>query len=78
MRYLAIAAVFVVAPGLPRAGELESTYFYGFTLGSDVNAVGEIEGEFEAIGRFAKGPRVLFCNRAHNRAEVHTHNEFLR
>jgi hypothetical protein len=34
--------------------ELETTHFYGFTLGSDVNAVGEIEGEFEAIGRFAK------------------------
>jgi hypothetical protein len=54
MRYLAIAAMLVVAPGLPRAGELETTHFYGFTLGSDVNAVGEIEGEFEAIGRFAK------------------------
>jgi hypothetical protein len=36
------------------AAELETTHLFGFTLGSDVNAVGEKEAESEAFGRFGK------------------------
>ena len=36
------------------AENLETTHLFGFTLGTDVNNVGEVEGELEAIGRFAK------------------------
>ena len=39
---------------LGNAAELETTHLFGFTLGSDVNAVGEREAESEAAGRFGK------------------------
>jgi hypothetical protein len=39
---------------LAKAAELETTHLFGFTLGSDVNAVGEKEAESEAVGRFGK------------------------
>jgi hypothetical protein len=47
------AALSLVRVSLPGA-ELETTHLFGFTLGSDVNDVGEIEGEVETIGRFTK------------------------
>jgi hypothetical protein len=54
MKALQVAIALSIAPGALHADGLETTHFYGFTLGSDVNAVGEIEGEFEIVGRFAK------------------------
>jgi len=36
------------------AEELETTHLFGFTLGTDVNAVGEREAESETTGRFGK------------------------
>jgi hypothetical protein len=36
------------------AKDLETTHLFGFTLGSDVNDAGEIEGESETTGRFVK------------------------
>jgi hypothetical protein len=36
------------------AEELETTHLFGFTLGSDTNAVGEREAESETTGRFGK------------------------
>jgi hypothetical protein len=36
------------------AKDLETTHLFGFTLGSDVNDVGEREAESETIGRFGK------------------------
>jgi hypothetical protein len=39
---------------LAKADELETTHLFGFTFGSDVNAVGEKEAESEAVGRFGK------------------------
>src|SRR5258708_16152628 len=39
---------------LGQAAEIETTHLFGFTLGSDVNAVGEKEAESEAVGRFGK------------------------
>jgi len=36
------------------AKDLESTHLFGFTLGTDVNDVGEAEGELETTGRFGK------------------------
>lgn len=41
-------------PIVAGAEELETTHLFGFTLGSDVNAVGEVEGESENTGHFAK------------------------
>jgi hypothetical protein len=50
-----VAVVVVGAPALAQAAEeLETTHLFGFTLGTDVNAVGEKEAELEATGRFAK------------------------
>jgi hypothetical protein len=37
-----------------RAAELETTHLFGFTLGTDVNDVGEKEAELENTGLFAK------------------------
>ena len=51
------ALAILVLLGIPvvaGAEELETTHLFGFTLGADVNAVGEVEGESESIGRFAK------------------------
>ena len=41
---------FVSAVTLAKAAELETTHIFGFTFGSDVNAVGEKEAESEAWG----------------------------
>jgi len=41
-------------PTAVTAKDLETTHLFGFTLGTDVNDVGEIEGELETNGRFAK------------------------
>lgn len=54
MLRLALCAFFASAVTLAKAAELETTHLFGFTLGSDVNAVGEKEAESEAIGRFGK------------------------
>jgi hypothetical protein len=50
---LAVAAPLIL-PGVARAKDLETTHVFGFTLGTDVNNVGEVEGELETTGRFAK------------------------
>jgi hypothetical protein len=54
MAALAALAALAVAPSVAPAKDLETTHLFGFTLGSDVNAVGEREAESEATGRFAK------------------------
>jgi hypothetical protein len=52
---IALAAVgFLVMPIAVAAEKLETTHLFGFTLGTDVNNVGEVEGELETMGRFAK------------------------
>jgi hypothetical protein len=51
---LALAAIAVV-PANAGAKDLETTHLFGFTLGSDVNDVGEREAESETFGRFGKG-----------------------
>jgi hypothetical protein len=45
----------VLSPCVGNAESLETTHIFGFTLGTDVNQVGEIEGEIENTGRFGKG-----------------------
>ena len=50
---LAIAGLLVMS-GVATAENLETTHLFGFTLGTDVNNVGEVEGELETIGRFGK------------------------
>lgn len=50
---IALAALLAV-PVVASAKDLETTHLFGFTLGSDVNDVGEIEGESETMGRFVK------------------------
>jgi hypothetical protein len=50
---LAVAALLIL-PGVATAKDLETTHLFGFTFGTDVNGVGEIEAELETIGRFAK------------------------
>jgi hypothetical protein len=54
MLRVALCVSFVSAVTLAKAAELETTHLFGFTLGSDVNAVGEKEAESEAVGRFGK------------------------
>jgi hypothetical protein len=54
MRSIALAAALAFAPSVLNSAELETTHLFGFTLGTDVNDVGEIEGEVETLGRFAK------------------------
>jgi hypothetical protein len=54
MRRVALCVAFVSAVTLAKAAELETTHLFGFTFGSDVNAVGEREAESEAVGRFGK------------------------
>jgi hypothetical protein len=44
----------LVLPVTATAKDLETTHLFGFTLGTDVNGVGEVEGETETVGRFAK------------------------
>jgi hypothetical protein len=52
-KVLALAAI-VSAPIGAHAKRLETTHLFGFTLGTDVNDVGEKEAELEDTGRFAK------------------------
>jgi hypothetical protein len=52
-KVLALAAI-VSAPIGAHAKDLETTHLFGFTLGTDVNDVGEKEAELEDTGRFAK------------------------
>jgi hypothetical protein len=47
-------AALALAPAGLRADELETTHLFGFTLGTDVNDVGEKEAELENTGRFGK------------------------
>src|ERR1700722_5329270 len=54
MLRLALFLLFATATTLANAVELETTHLFGFTLGSDVNAVGEKEAESETVGRFGK------------------------
>jgi hypothetical protein len=55
MKNLALAAALAVLPAAASAEKLETTHLFGFTLGSDVNDVGEKEAESESTGRFGKG-----------------------
>jgi hypothetical protein len=50
---LAVAGCWIM-PVVATAETLETTHLFGFTLGTDVNNVGEVEGEVETIGRFGK------------------------
>jgi hypothetical protein len=50
---LAFVALLML-PAVAGAEELETTHVFGFTLGSDVNNVGEKEAELENTGRFGK------------------------
>jgi hypothetical protein len=45
---------FALSPCAGYAEGLETTHIFGFTIGTDVNQVGEIEGEIESTGRFGK------------------------
>jgi hypothetical protein len=55
VRSLAVAAGLALLPATCFAEKLETTHLFGFTLGSDVNDVGEKEAESESTGRFGKG-----------------------
>jgi hypothetical protein len=54
MLRLVLGIVFASLVTSGKATDLETTHLFGFTLGSDVNAVGEKEAESEAVGRFGK------------------------
>ena len=54
MLRVALCVSFVSAMTLAKAAELETTHIFGFSFGTDVNAVGEKEAESEAVGRFGK------------------------
>src|SRR5882757_8172573 len=54
MARLDLVVCLLLVATLANAAELETTHLFGFTLGSDVNAVGEKEAESEAVGRFGK------------------------
>jgi hypothetical protein len=45
---------FLLSPCAGHGESLETTHIFGFTIGTDVNPVGEIEGEIESTGRFGK------------------------
>jgi hypothetical protein len=51
---VATLAALAFAPAGLHADELETTHLFGFTLGTDVNDVGEKEAELENTGRFGK------------------------
>jgi len=53
-RWAAAAAALTLLPTIGVAETLETTHLFGFTLGSDVNDVGEKEAESESTGRFGK------------------------
>jgi hypothetical protein len=50
-----VALILVPVVADAKDKDLETTHLFGFTLGSDVNDVGEKEAETETTGRFAKG-----------------------
>lgn len=54
MLRVVLSVVFAALVTSGKAAELETTHLFGFTLGSDVNAVGEKEAESEAAARFGK------------------------
>jgi hypothetical protein len=54
MRATFALAALLAVPVIASAKDLETTHLFGFTLGSDVNDVGEIEGESETTGRLVK------------------------
>jgi hypothetical protein len=54
MTLIATVAVPAFAPAALHADELETTHLFGFTLGTDVNDVGQKEAELENTGRFGK------------------------
>jgi hypothetical protein len=54
MKTAALFVTLLMLPAAARAEELETTHLFGFTLGSDVNKVGEKEAELENTGRFGK------------------------
>jgi hypothetical protein len=54
MRSILVVAALAFASFAADAKDLETTHLFGFTLGSDVNDVGEKEAESETTGRFAK------------------------
>jgi hypothetical protein len=54
MLRLVLGVLLASVATLAKAAELETTHLFGFTLGTDVNAVGEKEAESEAVGRFGK------------------------
>ena len=54
---VALCVSFVLAVTLGKAAELETTHPFGFTFGSDVNAVGEREAESEAFRGFGQERR---------------------
>jgi hypothetical protein len=68
----------LVMPIAVTAKDLETTHLFGFTLGTDVNDVGDIEGELETTGRFAcSGSRsrrtAMICSSVNlSRCFVHT------
>jgi hypothetical protein len=49
-----VVTLVALAPAGLHADELETTHLFGFTLGTDVNDVGEKEAELENTGRFGK------------------------
>jgi hypothetical protein len=51
---LAVAMAAFVPAHSAAKDRLETTHLFGFTLGSDVNDVGEREAESETVGRFGK------------------------
>jgi hypothetical protein len=53
-RLATIIAIVLVPTFATAADKLETTHLFGFTLGTDVNDVGETEGELESVGRFGK------------------------
>jgi hypothetical protein len=55
VKTLALAAAITFLPAIALGEKLETTHLFGFTLGSDVNDVGEKEAESESTGRFGKG-----------------------
>ena len=54
MKRALLLIAFALSPCAGYAEGLETTHIFGFTIGTDVNQVGEIEGEIESTGRFGK------------------------
>jgi len=54
MKTALVFVALLMLPAVAGAEELETTHLFGFTVGSDVNNVGEKEAELENTGRFGK------------------------